>query len=537
MKAICKLLKNGNAEVETAAALVLAQIHPCEASVSKALGEALLSCSNPKVSEMLLYALQENPHEQSIRYLLTELERENEPNDLIFDAIASVGGKAVSGLKNSFHKGTRNIQCSVAEIMTMIRTEQAIAFLVEILFFDDVVVVKAAIHAIREQMQLFNKKQGNDLLTRLKNALGDKRLKDNATARSAIIISLGILADPRAKKMLLPYIDHHSDEMTRRHALDSLSRLEYTGDGHGDILKALHRILEEDNLEVVKLAIDVLQRIKPRRKDADPIRAMLSSRHSIVQAYAIGALGSLNTITHARLILPFLTSQDRNLCNAAHAALSDMSSATEVLWHAFYQNDGNKLYVHEVVRILREHRERISSAQIKELQGHLFEYMQADDPRLTLYREAMLVLDGQALRQAVVSRVSAAKKKKDYIRIRDCLRLLKGTEFMNSDLRFTLAIAKLKTSPKEISRTKRMGDYCLELIGMMLDEGGKKFSRKFMSESALDVEDFYYVGFHFSEKLNEERRFGEDLLRHVKKKWPRHAVAKAAKEKLKIEGH
>ena len=53
----------------------------------------------------------------------------------------------------------------------------------------------------------------------------------------------------------------------------------------------------------------------------------------------------------------------------------------------------------------------------------------------------------------------------------------------------------------------------------------------------LEAEDFYYVGFHFSEKLNEERRFGEDILRHLKKKWSRGPIAKLAREKLKIEGH
>ncbi len=121
--------------------------------------------------------------------------------------------------------------------------------------------------------------------------------------------------------------------------------------------------------------------------------------------------------------------------------------------------------------------------------------------------------------------------------MRDCLELLQDSPYMTADARFQLMVAKLKTSRKEMARSARQRDVALDLVAELLHEGGKTFTRKLLKESTLDPEDLYYVGYHFSERLNEERRFGTDVLAHVAGKGKRNRTAKEAREKLKIEGH
>jgi hypothetical protein len=150
---------------------------------------------------------------------------------------------------------------------------------------------------------------------------------------------------------------------------------------------------------------------------------------------------------------------------------------------------------------------------------------------------ALRHLRGDVLQSELVKISEKAAKKKDFATIRDTLKLLDHTELLTSDIRFQLAIAKLKTSKKDRSRAFRLSDYCLEHMAHLLREDPKGFKRKFMAEKSLEAEDFLYVGFHFAERLNEERRFGVDLLRHVVKKWPRSQAGKVAKKKLSVEGH
>jgi hypothetical protein len=117
------------------------------------------------------------------------------------------------------------------------------------------------------------------------------------------------------------------------------------------------------------------------------------------------------------------------------------------------------------------------------------------------------------------------------------LGLLDRGGLLTSELRYKLMLASLKTSVKSRSRSARAGDPTLEHAARLLAEDPKGFKTRLLAEKILDDEDFLYLGFHFSERLNEERRFGADLLRHVSHKWPRRQSAKDAKQKLQLEGH
>ena len=61
-------------------------------------------------------------------------------------------------------------------------------------------------------------------------------------------------------------------------------------------------------------------------------------------------------------------------------------------------------------------------------------------------------------------------------------------------------------------------------------------AKKLAAERQLGPEDYYYLGFHFSEQLHAARDFGGRLLQHVVKKHPRTDWAKQARNKLGAEG-
>lgn len=537
LKAICSLLKDDDAEVRRAAALVIAGIAPKEAPVTKAVGEALVAATDESVADALLQALQQNPHEQSVRYLLEVIDREVVQSEYVLDAIASIGTRAVPELRQHFSKVDPAVQAQIARVLPQIRSDAAFGLMLEVWQSDNLEAVRAGVHALREEVELLNKKERSKLFQKLKGALTDAKYCQNHNALLAVIISLGIVADGRAKRLLIPYTQPEHDEQTRRYALLSLARIEYSGEGHGDLIKALLPILKEENENLVRHAVEVLQRVKPRKSDTEQLLELLeTSPHSAVQAYAIQALGRLGTITNARRIVAFLEHKDHNLRHAAHTALNEMSDATQVLLEEL-DKAVDQEYADEIVAILQHHHTRVNKEKARDLVQQLFDYLEANDKRHQTFRKALLAVSPETLRNSVMSRVAAARKKKDYTRVRDCLGLLEGTEFMTPEVRHQLMVAKLKTSRKDMSRAFRLNDYALELVGEMLHEEGKPFQRKLLKSSELDLEDLYYVGFHFCERLNEERRFGADVLEHVAKKGKRTKYAKLAREKLRAEGH
>lgn len=537
LKAICGLLQQDDPELQQAAIRVIGAIKTRESGVYKALGELLIATDNPVVFGAILDAIETTPNESTLKYLLTILERDNGHEEQILNAIASIGGKAVTMLRRQFDRTAPLTQRKIVAVLPRIRSTQAHAFLVECMFDEDGELVRQAVHALREEVHHYAPKEKTDLHQKLVAALKDKRLASDEAALSAIIISLGILADIRAKDKLLPYVDRKYPTQIRRHALMSLARLEYVGDKHAKVFKALWPVLEETDYEgLVRHAVAVLMRIKPRRADNARIQKLLENRHPGVQAYALQALSRLDSLTNAEHALAFMSHPNATLRDAAAEALRNMPSAvTVILRHLDDVADRGRAF--EMVKILESHDKRIKPDRARAMIKHMLELYEAGDEHYQLYRMALRHLRGDVLQKELLKIAEKARKKKDWPKVRDTLKLLDHTELLTPEIRFELAVAKLKTSKKDRSRTFRLSDYCLEHIAQLLEADPKGFKRRLLAEKALDDEDLLYVGFHFSERLNEERRFGADLLRHVAKKWPRRQSGKVAKKKLRVEGH
>ena len=118
----------------------------------------------------------------------------------------------------------------------------------------------------------------------------------------------------------------------------------------------------------------------------------------------------------------------------------------------------------------------------------------------------------------------------------ECLRRLVNTESFDDETRYALSVCNLKSSAKEIAASARAEDYALRGFQPLARNKAFKLFEQLKKETALDAADLYYVGFHFSETTGEEKEFGEALLRHVVRRWPRSETGRAAKGKLKLAG-
>lgn len=535
LKQICGLLKNDNAEIQKSAAIVLSKLTPHDSSVLKTIGESLIFINDKDVALTMLKILQHDPQEKSIKYILEVVDKGIiEPKE-VYDIVAAVGRKAIPVLKKIYAGSSLQLKLTIIEILPRIRNEAALGFLIDQFFNDNAEVVRACIHALRENIAAFNKKENALLNKKLKSVLSSSKTSKNLTALSAVIISMGITGDIKCKKLLLKYVSDNYDLNIRRHALMSLSSLSYATEGHGDLIKALLPIINDDDSELVKLSVDVLSQIRPRKSDTDVLIKILENhKESYVQAFAVKAIGKLDTVDLARRIIDLMWHKDRNIQKAAAETLVEMKSAGKAILDKI-DNDAATDKLEELIAILKHHKEKINPERIKSMITRMFECLNKNDAKYTVYRNCLVAIDGDQMQKAVLKKASAARRKRDYDKVRQSLQLLKGTDYMTEDLRMSLAVAKLKTSRKNLNRESRLSDYSLEMIGKMLKDKGKEFIKSFYKQNELNADDYFYVGYHFMEKLHEERRFGVECLQYVISKWGNTKTGQSAKKKLKEE--
>jgi hypothetical protein len=126
------------------------------------------------------------------------------------------------------------------------------------------------------------------------------------------------------------------------------------------------------------------------------------------------------------------------------------------------------------------------------------------------------------------------KKAKKWAKAVECLRQVARSEALDSELRYELSVCNIKQSAKDLAPHLRSEDSALRGFQALLQDKNFKLFDQLKKEKVLDAADFYYVGFHFSEGLGGELKFGRKLLEHVVKRWPKTKEGKAARNKIKL---
>ena len=537
LKSIQQLIYSPDDGLRLAAIRVLGAINSREPAVHKSLADLMIETDNPDVFEAALAAIEASPHEQILKQLVRVLDKTDEHQERVIDAIAKIGAKAVPSLKQQFDKVPPETQRRMVRILPRIRTHLAHTFLIDCLSHPDLQLMREAVRALREEIGNYTNAEKSDLFGQLNSALKDKRLRQNDIAVSAVIISMGILADIKAKSSLLSFISPGSSSQVRRYALISLASLPLSSGQHHDIAAALYPLLDDADYEgLVRHAIAVLNLLPPTRDDQEVLSGLLHNRHTGVRVFAMGKLSSLDSAGNAQLIMEFLGASDQDLKEAALEALSKMPSTVNIILKTIDEAPAT-LRSQDMVRILSHHRNRVTPERARNRIKKMLEMQGKGDKRFELNWESLKQLKPEVLQSEILKLADKAFAESDYATAGLHLSLLDKGGLLTPDLRYKLMLANLKTSEKSRSRSSRAADPALEHAARLLAENPRDFKPRLMAEKILTDEEYLYLGFHFSERLNEERRFGADLLRHVAHRWPRRQSAKTAKQKLQLEGH
>ncbi|MCD8139575.1 MAG: HEAT repeat domain-containing protein [Planctomycetaceae bacterium] len=537
LKSMQQLIYSPDDSLRLAAIRVLGAINSREPAIHKALADLMIETDNPDIFEAALTAIEASPHEQILKQLVRVLDKTEDHQDRVIDAIAKIGAKAVPSLKQQFDKVPPETQRRMVRILPRIRTHPAHAFLIDCLAHPDLQLMREAVRALREEIGNYAAPEKADLFNQLVASLKDKRIRQNDIAVSAVIIALGIIADIKAKASLLSFIAPGSSAQVRRYALISLASLPLATGNNADAAAALYPLLDDPDYDgLVRHAIAALSLLPPDKNDQEILQGLLHNRHVGVRVFAMNKLSHLDSAVNAQMIMEFLPASDQDLKEAALDALAVMPSTVNIVLKTIDEAPST-LRVQDMVRILSHHKNRITPERARNRIKKMLELRGAGDKRFELNWEALKQLKPEVLQAEILKIADKSFSHGDYATAAANLSLLDRGGLLTPELRYKLLLANLKTSEKSRSRSSRAADPALEHAAQLLAENPRELKSRLLNESILDDEDFLYLGFHFSERVNEERRFGADLLRHVVSRWPRRQSAKTAKQKLQIEGH
>lgn len=245
--------------------------------------------------------------------------------------------------------------------------------------------------------------------------------------------------------------------------------------------------------------------------------------------FAIAHLGRLPGADATRLLVNVLTTYDRRRAEIAAGVLGRRKGAVAPLARALLEaQDPDRAWM--IRNVLRPVAKKLSPALRRQL-------LETATRRLDLGErswEALLDVARDANPAAVADALRTLARKLGKSGATDksltVLALLCRSDRSTDVDRYALAALELQTTTHDTHPTARAGDPALCKLARLLGRGfdvGSALRR----DRSMQLEDLYYVGFHFTE---EGHPIGHELLGEVVKKGGRGKVAKMARSKLSL---
>ena len=533
LKKICSLLKSPDNMRRCGAAVVLAELAPKNAQVVKALGESLSEGSDTFMN-LALEALDAIGSRAAVPYVMPLLDSTEPATRLRASAIVAQAGSAiVPEIKKQMPKAGRRQRIVFVDLLARVHTQDAFKVLLEQLFDPDFEVVKQLCEAVRRHAASAKPADKLKLHNQVVQFMGTKRVKERERVLTSCLLLLGFIGRTEARTILLKYTMPKTSVYLRRHALIGLRGLTYTAAAAKSVAGKIFPYLDETDTDVIRQVVDVIGRLPEGSLTAAQSRKLLKSKHTFVRAFAARRLAGNDTVAGNKVLVELLCHDDSDVQEIAASALAGHKKATQVLLDKLAsEKDADAAW--RLARILKPHSGAIDKKTLKKFTTLAAKELQAGKPRHKPLLYFLGNVDPNAADSVMLETGMVHKRAKRWPEAVECLRRLIHSDMFDEKVGYALTICDLKASAKDLSPRFREGCHALRGFRVLLRGGADKLFGKLKRDKTLAAADLYYVGFHFRDSIGEEHKFGEELLKHVAKTWPRSKEGKAVKTMLKL---
>jgi HEAT repeat protein len=520
------------AELRGAAALVLGEIGVSDADTSRVLCQAL---DDPEadVRRCAIDAVGKLKIQDALPTLLARVEKGGDEASRAAEVAAKLGARGARALQEMMHKLAPGQRRYIAAALGSAGNASADAAAVEFLRDKDPGVVESAVRSLIRQVPALTAAKKHSLAEQLLALLKHGKSGLPAASESAALRLLAVVGDAAAEPVFWDYaLPPHAADI-RAAALQALG-----GRGVAPNKERMHRLFTnalESDFRLAAPALLMLQQQSATTKTLGDWLTLFGASDVGVRRMVLEKVADFDTDELAETLLGQIGHPDRAYREAVLARLTGSPRGQKLLQTALVDAETAEA-AWSLARILAPFAKDFDAALRDKLFAKACVFHEASDRRAEPFFFFLREADAGALRDRLEARALAARKKKDYETALGYLKMLARDPSIGFSIRLELACCGLKASNKELASDARANDPTLGQFAHLVQGYAAELIAALEKNKWLEAEDVHYVGFHFIEKAGSARKFGEDVLKMVVRRWPKAKIAKDAKTKLKAAG-
>lgn len=533
---LCKLLDDGDAELQIAVARVLRELKPKDAAVRKSLSGALKS-QNEMVRLYALEALAAIDVEQALPLLVPLLTAPENVRARATQIILGAGAKAADALRKACEAKDPQVRKAALDLLSKLPGVDVADTLFGALLDPDIEVVRKAAAAYRQKIEGMSASEKGKALKNVLEFLESSKVQKAKTPVASCLHLAGAFRDAAAAKCLLRHVDKKQAPDVRAAALISLGELTLEGKEAKDVAAKLMPLLEEEDFHrIVKPALDVLWKIPPSKEHAPRLMKLQKSGGPAVRAFAVKALGAVGNADAGEALLESLWSDDPRLSETAAGALRSNPDYVPMLAKALdKQEDVPKAF--KVVHLLVNFKNLLDKGLVKKFLAKSLSMLDRKESGFQAYFEVVRAAGPDLAKKEVLARGRELLKKGKFEEAERVLRLLQRDDLAGPDSDLALAAAQLRQQRLDVTGAARDQGHAIQLVQKLGRKEGFPLLKQLEKEAGLfSPEGLLYLGFALVERQGEGRELGGDILKLVAKKFGSKEPGKVAKQKLKTQG-
>ena len=528
-KKLVRLFSAEAADVRSAAVLIWTELGAKDAEAASELVNRL-SDDDAIVRLRAIRAVGLLKIAKSLPWLLDRIRGGGEEANLAAVSAAMLGAEGVKGLQALMSQVAPGLRRYIAAALTGAAGAGGAEAGVAVLLDRDPQVASAAANAIIGRVRDMPDNRKSDLVDSLVAVLGNKKTKVTQQSELPVARVLAALQQPAAAEVMWQMTAPPHSHEVRAIALQAVGGWLQTPTK--EQWKRLFSCAVDTDFQVAAPALAILQKLTVSDKQQVEWLELFQAPDVAARRVAVDKLGDRDNAAVAEGLMGQLTHPDRGLRDAARSKLAAIEHGRKALVAALLKVEVlDELW--QLGRLVAPFANQFPPALRKEILERACKYLEAQDhrcdPLLFLLRES----DAATVRDDLLERAVAKRKKKSYDTAMLYLKLLARDASVGFPVRLELALVGLRLSPKEIASDSRANDPCLRQFSTVLGTDAAKVQAEVEKAKWLEPEDLFYLGFHFGEQFNHEKVFGAAMLQHLLKVSPKSKVASNAKNKLK----
>ncbi|HVR84551.1 MAG TPA: HEAT repeat domain-containing protein, partial [Planctomycetota bacterium] len=505
LERICKLLEDGDAELQIAVARILRELKPKDSVARKSLVGALKS-QNDMVRLYALEALAAIDVEAALPHVVPMLGGPEAVRSRASQILISAGAASAKALREHLDSKDPQVRKGILDILGKLPGVDTTESLFAGLLDPDLDVVKRAAQAYRQRIESMD---AGDKVKALKNILEfmeSGKVQKTKTSLASCLLIVGALRSASAVKPVLKYLDRKMPPAVRNHALLALFSLPLEGkDASAAVAKLLPLLEESEFNDIVKPALDVLWKIPPGKEYADRLLKLLKNPNGAVRVYAVKALGSVGSVSTGEALVGALLGDDPRLSEAADGSLRGNPDFIPALLKALdKQEDMGKTF--KIVNVLKTFKNVLEKSLVKKFLSKTFSMLDRKESGFQAYFEIVRAAAPELAKQEAVARGLGLLKSKEFEDAERVLRLVQSNDLTTPEGDLAMGIAQLRQQRLDPANAGRdQGNALGHFLKLSRREGFNLLKQLEKQAGLISPEGLLYLGFAFTERQGADR--------------------------------